>query len=485
MLGIPAIARVLGALLLLFSLTYAVPIGWALAIGDPSLQGFLIGALSTAAAGLLLWFPARRTARELQPRDGCLLVVLGWLAMAASACVPLMVAIPGLSFTHAFFEATAAVTTTGATVLSGLDRLPQPVNLWRCALQWYGGMAIIVLAVAILPLLGVGGMQLFRAETPGPMKEGKLAPRIAQTARNLWPVYVGLTAVCAVALRIAGMDWFDAICHAFSAVSLGGFSTRDASIAAFGSPAIEAVLAIFMLLSVLNFATHFLALRGRSMQPYLADPETRAIAVLVLGSCLMLTALLYSHGVYAEFGAALRHASFNAISIATTTGYVGADYGRWPAFAPMWMLFLCAVSSSAGSLGGGIKTVRALILVKQAGRELTRLIHPRAINPLAIGGSLLDNKVIFSVLGFMLFYGLTIGVLTLGLMATGLDLTSAISSVLACVNNTGPGLSLLGPVQHYDALTGLQAWMLAFAMLAGRLELLTVFVLFTAAFWRS
>ncbi len=479
------IAHVMGGLLMVFSGTFLLPLGWSLAVGDGTHRSFLVSAASTLGAGLVLFGATRRFGRELQSRDGPLLVVLGWITMALSASVPLMLEIRGLSFTDAFFETISALTTTGATVLTGLDTLPQSINVWRHALQWFGGMGIIVLAVAILPLLGVGGMQLYRAETPGPMKESKMTPRITQTAKYLWLLYGGLTAACVAALHAAGMNWYEAVCHAFSAMALGGFSTRDSSVMAFDSVAIELVLVTFMMLAVLNFTTHFMALRKRSAKVYLHDGEAIAVWVVMLGSCLMLGAFLWWQGTYQDFWTALRHATFNAVSIGTSSGYMSVDYDQWPIFAPMWMLLLCTIASSAGSTGGGVKMIRVLILARQAANELKRMVHPRAVTPLRIAGQVVETRVILGVLGFMLLYGFTVVLLTFLLMATGLDFVSAFSGVIASVNNTGPGLALLGPTQNYQVLTDFQTWVCSFAMLAGRLELLTLFVLLAPAFWRK
>ena len=480
-----SIAHVLGGLLMVFSTTYLLPLVWSLAVSDGTHRSFFLSGVATLAVGTLLWGATRRYRRELQVRDGVLLVVLGWVAMAGMATVPLMLEIPGLTFTDAFFETMSGLTTTGATVLVGLDHLPQAVNLWRHALNWYGGMGIIVLAVAILPMLGVGGMQLYKAETPGPIKESKLTPRITQTAKYLWLLYAAITALCILALKWAGMTWHDAVCHAFSAMALGGFSTHDASVSSFNSPLIEGVLMAFMMIAVLNFSTHFVALRQRSLRVYFHDPEVFAVWSLILGSALMLAGFLTWQGTYPSFVTALRHAAFNTVSIATSSGYMSDDFNKWPIFAPMWMLLLCTVGSSAGSTGGGVKMIRVLILMRQAGNELVRMVHPRAVRPLCIGGQIIDNKVVLAVMGYMLLWGLTLVVLTFLMMATGLDMISSVSGVLACLNNTGPGLNVLGPAENYRVLSDFQTWLCAFAMLAGRLELLTVFVLFMPAFWRK
>jgi len=478
-------AHVLGGFLMVFTLAFALPIGWSLAVGDGAHRGFAYAAAVCAIAGSALHLPTRRMRRELQPRDGALLVVASWSCAALVSAIPLLLELPGLSVTDAFFEAMAGLTTTGATVLSGLETLPQSINVWRHALQWFGGMGIIVLAVAILPLLGVGGMQLFKAETPGPMKEGKLTPRITQTAKYLWLIYAGLTLACVLSLRAAGLSWFEAVCHAFSTLALGGFSTRDASVSGFESLAVELIMAAFMMIAVLNFATHFVALRRRSPRVYLRDVEAVSVLSVIAASCLMLAAFLYWKGVYPSFAESLRHATFNTVSLATSSGFMGDDYAQWPPFAAMWLLLLATVGSSAGSTGGGIKMIRAIILVRQAGHELLRLIHPRAVRPLVLGGQIVDQRVILAVLGFMLLWGVTTTVLVFVMLATGMDFLTAVSVVIAFVNNLGPALGTYGPAGNYEALTDFQAWLLAFAMLAGRLELLTFFVVLTPAFWRK
>ena len=474
----------LGSLLMLFSIAFLPAFAWSLAADDGMHRAFAGSALGCFVLGLVMWWATRRSHREVQPRDGALLVVFGWLLITFVSMPPLLVACPQLSFAKVFMETLSGLTTTGATVLSGLDALPQSVNLWRHTLQWFGGMGIIVMVVAVLPLLGVGGMQLFRTETPGPMKEGKLTPRITQTAKFMWAGYVLLTLLCGLALWAAGMTPFDAVCHALSTVSLGGFSTRDASIGAFDSLRIELVLAVFMVLSTINFGTHFLALRSRSPSAYLRDLEASSSVLLILVSAAGITALLVWEQVFESVTEALRHGVFNTISVATSTGFMTRDYAQWPMFAPLWMIFLACIASSAGSTGGGIKMVRALILLKQAGRELKRLVHPRAVFPLSINGNPVDERVIYSVFGFMLLWGATQLILTFVMVLTGVDFDSALSAVVASVNNLGPALGRFGPAENFSSLTDFQAVLLAIAMLAGRLELLTFFAVLTPAFWR-
>ena len=478
------VIRALGLMLVVFSATYLMPVLASLIYGDGTLIDFLLAMVWTSAIGFLMWLVTRRYKGELSIRHGYLLVVTMWTAMPAVATLPLLLVIKDLSFTDAYFETMSGITTTGATVLAGLDNLPPAINIWRHELNWLGGMGIIVLAVAILPLLGIGGRQLFKAETPGPMKDSSLTPRITETARNLWLVYLGITIACILSLKLVGMSWLDAICHAFAAMGLGGFSTHDASVGYFNSPAIEFVLIIFMILAAMNFSTHFLVWREKSLKLYLRDSEAVATVVLILTSCLGIAVFLWWQGTYPSFWTALRHASFNLVSIATDCGFVSVDFNQWPIFAPMWMLFLSCITVSSGSTGGGIKMVRTLILFKQAGREFLKLLHPTAVNPMKIGGNVVPNKIVFAVLGFIFLYFMTVATLTFALLISGLDFISAFSAIIVCINNAGPGLGVVGPASNFGVLTDFQTWVCTIAMLVGRLEIFTVLILFTPHFWR-
>ncbi len=480
------VLHVLAAAMLLFSPAFLVPLAFSFALQDGSHPAYATGFLVTFVSGLFFFFVTRgRHRRELQARDGFLLVTLVWSVAPAFATIPLMLSIPGLSFTDAYFETVSGMTTTGATILTGIDQLDPSINIWRSLLVWIGGMGIIVLAVAILPLLGVGGSQLFKAESPGCMKDSKLTPRIGDTAKGLWGVYFAITVLCILGFRAAGMTWIDAIVHAFSTMGLGGFSSHDDSFGYFKSPAIEAVAIVFMLVASLNFATHFIALRRRSFVPYVADAEARRVLIWMVGSCLGIAAFLVSKGFYPDYLTALRHASFNLVSIASTTGFASVDYAQWPIFAPVWMLFLSCFATSSGSTGGGIKMIRATLLFKQALREMTRIIHPRAVVPVKFGDQVIENNVIFAVLAFMLMWGGTIIAMSMLLMATGADVITAVTAVVACVNNMGPGLGAVGPSTTFAVLTDFQTWVCTVTMLLGRLELFTMLVLFTPAFWRK
>jgi len=379
----------------------------------------------------------------------------------------------------------SGLTTTGSTILTGIDQLPPSINLWRHALHWFGGIGIIVLAVAILPLLGVGGMQLYRAETPGPVKDEKLTPRITETAKALWFSYSAITAIGIVALKLAGMSWLDAICHTFSAMGLGGFSTHDSSIGWFDSVAVELVLVALMILASMNFARHFIAIRKLTLKPYREDPEARAILLVLAISVLGIAILLSISGTYPSFWTALRHAAFNVVSTATTTGFVSQNYDLWPVFAPMWMLFLSAVVCSTGSTGGGIKMFRTLLLARQAQREMKLLVHPSAVIPVRIGGAVIPDRIAQSVLAFIFLYFQAIAVLTFLLLLSGMPIVPAFSSVVASINNMGPGIGPTGPAGNYQGLTDFQTWVCTIAMLLGRLEIFSVLILFTPAFWRK
>ncbi|WP_298395609.1 potassium transporter TrkG [uncultured Azonexus sp.] len=477
------VLRALGMITMLFALTLLAPLILSYVVDDGAQAVYDEVFALTLLCGFYLWYRYRDARREMNVRDGFLMVVLVWTVLPAFAALPFMLQL-GISHTDAYFEAMSGLTTTGATVLTGLDNLPMSINLWRHELVWVGGMGLIVLAIAILPLLGIGGRQMFKAETPGPMKDAKLTPRIASTAKGLWIVYVGVTLLCIVGYRWAGMSWFDAVCHAFSTMGLGGFSTHDASYGYFDSPAIEAVAIVFMLIAGMNFGTLFLAVSRGSLRPYLHDPEARWFLVVCVVSVVGIAVFLRANDIYPAMGEALRHSAFNVVSIATTTGYASVDYAQWPLFAPLWMLFLCSFATSAGSTGGGIKMARALLLYKQVYREILRAVHPRAIHSVRIGGQVAPSGILFAVLAFGFMYMVSLVSLTLLLLFTGLDVMTAFTAIVASVNNTGPGLGEVGPSTTFAVLDDFQTWVCIFAMLLGRLEIFTLLVVLTPAFWR-
>lgn len=480
------VVNVLAWVSAIFSLTMLAPIVLAWWGNDAGLLPLLDSLGGLLLASLALIAATQRYQRELGTRDGFVLVVGLWTILPAVAAVPLLLYQPSLGYTYAYFEAMSGLTTTGATALSGLDQLPASINLWRHLLSWLGGMGILVLAVAILPLLGVGGMQLFKAETPGPIKDAKLTPRIRETARNLWLIYTALTAVCGLLLYyLGGMSAFDAVCHAMSTLSLGGFSTRDASVGHFDSPLIEIILIVFMLIAATNFATHYLALTGRRLSMYWRDSEFKTMLLLVTACTLALAAVLYVHAIYPDYGTALRHVAFNLVSVATDSGFASVDFGQWPIVVPLAMLLLSSVTACAGSTGGGIKMIRTLVLIREAGRQFTTLLHPNAVRPLKVNGMSLPGQVVFAVLGFIFLYFMSITVLTFVLLLSGLDFVSSFSAIVACINNAGPGLGVVGPASNYGVLSEFQVWVCSFAMLLGRLEVFSVLVLLTPAFWRN
>ena len=480
------VLSVFSRVLLAFAPAFLVPLAWAWFLdAHHHAMVWAYGFALTASSGLLLWQLTKRHRRELQTRDGFLLVNLVWIVLPVYAAVPLLYTVPDIGWTKAYFEAMSALTATGATAISGLDALPVSVNVWRCFLQLVGGLGIMLLVVAVLPLLGLGGVQLYRAETPGPMKDTKFTPRISETARGLWGVYVLFSVACMLAYRWAGMSWADAFMHMCTTMGLGGFSSHDASFGHWDSAKIEAVATFFMALAGVSFMRYFMVLRHRTLRPLTHDREIRTYVSVLVASILLVAVLLTVHGEYATFAEAFRASAFHVVSAATTTGYASTDYAQWPVFAPVLLLFLGCFVSCAGSTGGGIKLVRMVLLIKQARRELVRIVHPRVVNPVTLGGVIMPPSVMTAVLGFMLIYGAATMGLTMVLLFTGLDIVTAFSAVVATVNNIGPGLGDVGPASNFGVLTSFQIWVCTFAMLLGRLELLTVLVLFTGHFWRK
>lgn len=479
------ILHVLGMVIGVFGLSMLLPLVVSEWSDDAAQRAYDEAVLITLGCGILLWLLGRYWKRELKARDGILLVVLTWLLTPLFAALPLLIYLPTLSFTDAYFETMSGLTTTGATVLSGLDNLPASINIWRGQLHWLGGLGVIVLVVAVLPLLGVGGRQMYKAETPGPMKDDKLTPRMAETAKGLWTVYAMLTLLCMALFWAFGMTPADSVTHAFSVMGLGGFSSHDASFGYFQSLPLEIITEVFALLAGLNFAMHFIALRGRTLAPYRTDPEIRWYFGFLIVSCVGLGVLLWAQGIYLDFPSALRDATFNVISMATTMGLATADFGQWPTYMGLWLLLLCSFTTSAGSTGGGIKMLRAVLLYKQVYRELLRVIHPHAETPIRLGKKVVPSKVMYSVLAFFFIYVASIVALSFLLLLSGLDMMTAFSAIVACINNTGPGLGQVGPSTTYATLTDFQTWVCTFAMLLGRLELFTLLVTLTPAFWRK
>lgn len=480
---IAVISRIIGIMLMLFSMTLLPPLLLSIGYQDEAADAFGFTLLLTFSVGLLVWAPVHQVRQDLRTRDGFVITALFWLVLALFGALPFMISkAPNLSFTDAFFESLSGWTTTGATVITGIETLPKSILFYRQQLQWLGGMGIIVLAVAILPMLGVGGMQLFRAETPGPVKDSKLTPRITETAKALWYIYLSLTIACTLGYWFVGMDAFDAICHAFATVAIGGFSTYDASIGHFDNSAIELVAIVFMLISSVNFGLHFFALRHKSLTHYFSDPEVKLLmGLLPIVASLVIWVLVYNN-VY-EPQDAVRYGIFELVSIATTTGFGTADFTLWPFFAPTLLFIMSFMGGCAGSTGGGMKVIRVILIAKQGMREIRRLMHPNAIFQIKLGDAPVQDRVLEAVWGFFSIYILVYVVMMLLILATGVEFTTAFSAVGACINNLGPGLADVSA--HYGNLNDAAKWILSVAMLLGRLEIFTLLVLFTPVFWRN
>ncbi len=470
----------------LFSLSLLPPALVAVIYKDGGGTAFIQAFALSLFLGFILWYPNRRHNKDLRTREGFLLVVLFWGVLGSIGAVPFIFSSqPDLSMTDSFFESFSALTTTGATVIVGLDSLPKAILFYRHLLQWLGGMGIIVLAVAILPVLGIGGMQLYRAEMPGPVKDSKMTPRIAETAKALWYIYFALTIACAFAYWVAGMDLFDAICHSFSTIAIGGFSTHDASIGYFDSTAINMVCVVFLLIAALNFSLHFTAFtrRGINLKIYFRDAEFKALIVVQLVLTGICFATLYHSGIYDSPEETLDFALFQAVSISTTAGFGTESFHVWPLFLPMLLIFSSFIGGCGGSTAGGIKVMRMILLLKQGSRELKRLVHPRGMFSIRIGNKALPERVIDAVWGFFSAYALVFVICMLVLMAMGMDNISAFSATAACLNNLGPGLGEVA--SNYASISDGAKWVLLIAMLFGRLEVFTLLVLFTPTFWKT
>lgn len=479
-----AITRIVGLLIILFSGTMVIPGLVALIYRDGAGRAFSQTFFVALTIGLMLWWPNRKQKHELKSREGFLIVVLFWTVLGSVGALPFLFSDrPNLSLTDAFFESFSGLTTTGATTLVGLDSLPKAILFYRQMLQWMGGMGIIVLAVAILPILGVGGMQLYRAEMPGPLKDNKMRPRIAETAKTLWLIYVLLTAACALALWGAGMSVFDAISHSFSTIAIGGFSTHDASIGYFDSPAINTIIAIFLLISGCNYGLHFALLSGRSLKVYWRDPEFRMFIAIQFTLVLVCTGILWGHNVYERGMETINQAFFQVVSMATTAGFTTDSIAKWPLFLPMLLLCSSFIGGCAGSTGGGLKVIRILLLYLQGSRELKRLVHPNAVYTIKLGNRALPERILEAVWGFFSAYALVFIVSMLAIIATGVDNFSAFAAITATLNNLGPGLGVVA--DNFTTMPPPAKWILVLTMLFGRLEVFTLLVLFTPTFWRE
>ncbi|MGI9238865.1 MAG: TrkH family potassium uptake protein [Woeseiaceae bacterium] len=478
------VQRILGLLLMMFSVTMLLPIPFSLYYNDHSWLPFVQGFAITLAAGFFCWLPVHRSHKDLRLRDGFLVVAAFWTVLGTFGAAPLYFADAlSLSPTDAIFESMSGLTTTGATVLTGLDDLPVSILYYRQQLQWLGGMGIIVLAVAVLPMLGVGGMQLYRAETPGPVKDTKLTPRIAETAKALWYVYLAFTITCTLGYWAAGMGWFDALCHAFSTVAIGGFSTHDLSIGYFNSATVDVIAVFFMFVAGINFSLHFFAWRYVSVKHYFQDPEFRAYSAILVALSAVVVLTLYLYRGFEDAGQTFVNGLFQAVSIATTTGFTTENFALWPAALPVMLIFASFVGGSAGSTAGGIKVIRWLLVYKQGVREIVRLVHPSAEIPVKLGNKAVPYRVVDAVWGFFSVYIIVFGVMLLAMMSTGLDQVTAFSAVAATLNNLGPGLGDVA--SGFMSLTDTAKWISIAGMLLGRLEIFTLLVLVTPTFWRT
>ncbi|MGP9796439.1 TrkH family potassium uptake protein [Halomonas sp. 86] len=481
-MSLRVILRILGLLLMLFSLTMLPPILISLWFRDGVWYAFMIGIAITVITGLTLYLPNRRAHKELRIRDGFLIAAMFWTVLALFGSLPLMLfGDTSLSITDAVFESFSGLTTTGATVITGIDFLPKSILYYRQQLQWLGGMGIVVLAVAILPTLGVGGMALYRTEIPGPLKDSKLTPRITETAKALWYIYATLTMACMVAYMLAGMDWFDAIGHSFSTVAIGGFSTHDASIGYFNSAAIELICAAFILISAFSFSLHFIAWREKRLLHYFQDPEARFLMLFLAGLVTITAITLWLTHTYDTLSG-LRYALFEVVSVATTAGFSVADFSAWPGAIPFLLFIAAFVGGCSGSTAGGMKVIRIILILKQGMREVMRLIHPNAVIAVKVGKVSVPDSIAQAVWGFFSAYVMLFFLMLMGVMATGVDQVTAWSTVGSALNNLGPALGEASG--NYGELPDLAKWILVLAMLLGRLEIFTVLVLFTPAFWR-
>ncbi len=481
-LRLKAIRRIFGAIVGLSALIPLPPLAIALALDEPSVQAFFDAFVIAGLIGVVLWFPVRHVRYELRLRDGFLITAGTWILAILVAAIPFTLGPPFLSYTDAVFEATSGLTTTGATVIVGLDDLPKSVLFYRALLCYLGGMGIVILAVAILPMLKVGGMQLFRAESTGPTKDSKLTPRIAETARALWLVYTGLNLLCTLSYWLGGMDFFDAVCHSMTTVATAGFGNYDSNLGHWDSAQIELIATVFMFLGGVSFGLHWYAWRRATVAHYQADAELRTFVKIILAAALLVGSALWLGGAYG-FVEAMRHALFQVVSNITTTGYTTVGFTGWPAFAPLLLVLIGFIGGCAGSTSGGIKVARVQMVVRQGLREIRQLVHPKGQFVVKVGGKRVSESVVISVAGFCTFYVISYVVMTLMLTALGVDIVTAFSAIAACLNNMGPGLGEVA--MHFRDLDDVPVWICSFAMVLGRLEVFTLLVLLTPQFWQE
>ena len=477
------VSRVLGLMLMVFSTSMLVPIIFATIYQENTLPMFFLAFTITMIVGFLSWLPARNMKGEIRIRDGFIITVLFWLVLSTFGALPFALSQEtNLSFIDALFESISGLTTTGATVFTSLEDLPKSILYYRQQLQWLGGIGIVVIAVSILPMIGVGGMQIYKAETPGPIKDTKLTPRIAETANALFKIYVFLTVTCAIAYWVAGMSWFDALSHSFSTISIGGFSTYDESLGHFDNNAVLTIASIFMVVSGLNFALHYTAWHARSIKSYISDPEARLFVLVILFGILVTTYFLYTTASMPN-EEILFVGVFQLISILTTTGFTTTEFHLWPSFLPFFLILLSFFGACAGSTGGGIKMGRILIMSQQVVREIYRLIHPNAVLPIKTKKHKIPERVTDGIWAFFGIYFFIFYVIVLLLLANNLDYITAWSATAASFNNLGPGLGAVA--ENYADLNAMSKAILCSGMLLGRLEVFTLLVVLSPTFWRN
>jgi trk system potassium uptake protein TrkH len=478
------VQKVLGFIMAGASLMMIPPALVSLWYHEHTLKIFVVSAAILVIAGMVIYLPVRKVQAELRLRDGFVITAACWCFVTMVGALPfVLLKAPQISYVDAVFETMSGLTTTGATILTNIEGLPRGVLFYRQQLQWLGGLGIVILAVAILPMLRIGGMQLYRAETPGPFKDSKLTPRITETAKSLYLVYTGITVLCALSYWLGGMSLFDAVGHAFSTLATGGYSTHDAGFGWFHSPTLEAIATVFMMAAGINFAIHFLAWRQASAQPYLLDTEVKAYVSILLGISVLVAIALYLHGTYSSIAESFRHAAFHVVSMMTTTGFTTENFAAWSGFMPILMICVGFIGGCGGSTAGGIKVMRVILLYRQAIREVLRLIHPHAVFPVKVGGRKTSTTVIDAVWGFFFLYVSVFVVITIALNGFGVEPITAFSAAASCITNTGPGLGDV--TSNYASLNAPAKLILTFAMLIGRLEIFTLLVLFTPAFWRD
>ena len=477
------VAKTLGLLLMVFSFAQVPPILVDLIYSEGEYLTFVFSFILTVFGGLVLWWPFRAIKKSFRLREGVLIVVSFWIVLSLFGTLPFLIteSISNLSFSNAFFESMSGLTTTGATVLSQLDDLPKSILFYRQQLQWLGGMGIIVLAVAVLPLLGVGGMELYHAESSGIAKD-RLTPKLRNTAIALWKIYLSLTVLCALAYFFSGMSIFDAVSHSFSTVAIGGFSTHDGSIGYFNSIPIEMIAMFFMFLAGINFSLHFVAWNNRSLVDYIKDSEFKTYAMVLLSASAIVVLALSLNSEYGSTSETIRHSLFQTISIATTTGFTSQNYSNWPAAIPVFLIMVSFIGACVGSTGGGIKVVRVLVMFRLGMKEIHKFIRPNAQVSIKLNSASINEKALVSVLGFFSLYAISFIFIMMLLMFAGLDQVTAYSATAATMNNLGPGLGEVA--QNYGSLGETAKWILSFSMLIGRLEVLTIIAIFHRAFWR-